>query len=303
MLSAVKSWKDSAQSPACSRKASPAGDLGQRPLQAAGLAGEDQGGQGGQGLERLVQDVRIRPVRLLLGRQVPPSARCPLPIHVPPAWRKVQVRAKRFPWSRIVGLLWAQRIGILGGTFDPIHVGHLVAAVNAKSALGLDRVLMVVANIPWQKAGSRAVSSAEDRLDLVAAAVGGVPGLEASRLEIDRGGESYTADTLAELHEAAPGDELFLIVGWDVVGDLTTWERHEEIKRLATLVVVNRPGAGPPSGLDEAGWRVAEVTVPNLEISSTDLRARAAGGRPLDYLVPEAAVRFIAARGMYAGGG
>ena len=84
---------------------------------------------------------------------------------------------------------------------------------------------------------------------------------------------------------------------------MTTWERHEEIQRLATLVVVNRPGAGRPRGLDDDGWRVAEVTVPNLEISSTDLRARAADGRPLDYLVPEAAVRCIRARGMYAGGG
>jgi nicotinate-nucleotide adenylyltransferase len=195
-----------------------------------------------------------------------------------------------------------QRVGIFGGTFDPIHVGHLVAAVNAKDALQLDRVLMVVANVPWQKAGERAVSSAEDRLALVEAAVGDVAGLEASRLEIDRGGDSYTADTLAELHATDPSDELFLIVGWDVAGDLATWERHEEIQRLATLVVVNRPGAGHPSGLDDFGWRVVEVPVPNLEISSTDLRARAADGRPLDYLVPEAAVRFIRSRGMYAGG-
>jgi nicotinate-nucleotide adenylyltransferase len=195
-----------------------------------------------------------------------------------------------------------QRVGIFGGTFDPIHVGHLVAAVNAKDALGMDRVLLVVANVPWQKADLRAVSSAEDRLALVDAAVGDVPGLEASRLEIDRGGESYTADTLSELRQSGPNDELFLIVGWDVAGDLATWERHEEIQRLATLVVVNRPGAGHPQGLDDDGWRVVEVTVPNLEISSTDLRARALDGRPLDYLVPESAVRCIRARGMYATG-
>jgi nicotinate-nucleotide adenylyltransferase len=203
----------------------------------------------------------------------------------------------------IVGPIMGARIGIFGGTFDPIHVGHLVAAVNAKSALHLDRVLLVVANVPWQKAGVRAVSSADDRLALVEAAVGDVPGLEASRLEIDRGGESYTADTLAELHRAGPDDELFLIVGWDVAGELATWERHEEIQKLATLVVVNRPGAGRPPGLDEQSSRVVEVTVPNLEISSTDLRARAADGRPLDFLVPGAAVRCIRARGMYAGGG
>jgi nicotinate-nucleotide adenylyltransferase len=197
----------------------------------------------------------------------------------------------------------SQRIGIFGGTFDPIHVGHLVAAVNARSVLALDRVLLVVANVPWQKADLRAVSSAEDRLALVEAAVGDVPGLEASRLEIDRGGESYTADTLVELHRTGPENELFLIVGWDVASELTTWERHDELRHLATLVVVNRPGAGRPQGLDDQWKRVIEVPVPNLEISSTDLRARAADGRPLDYLVPEAAVRCIRARGMYAGVG
>jgi nicotinate-nucleotide adenylyltransferase len=204
------------------------------------------------------------------------------------------------PYRRAV---MGQRIGIFGGTFDPIHVGHLVAAVNAKHALRLDRVLMVVANIPWQKAGDRAVSSAADRLALVEAAVGDVPGLEASRIEIERGGESYTADTLLELHQACPDDELYLIIGWDAAAVLTTWARHEKIQRLATLVVVNRPGSGRPHGLNDEGWNVVEVTVPNLEISSTDLRARAADGRPLDYLVPESAVRFLRARGMYAGGG
>jgi nicotinate-nucleotide adenylyltransferase len=196
----------------------------------------------------------------------------------------------------------SSRIGVLGGTFDPVHIGHLVAAVNARSALDLDRVILMVANVPWQKAGQRTVTSAEDRLAMVEAAVGNVPGLEASRLEIDRGGDSYTADTLAELGEANPGAELFLIVGWDVAAELTTWDRWEEIQRLATLVVVNRPGAGRPAGLDGEGWRVEEVTVPNLEISSTDLRERAATGRPLDYLMPEAAVHCLRARGLYATG-
>jgi nicotinate-nucleotide adenylyltransferase len=196
-----------------------------------------------------------------------------------------------------------QRIGVFGGTFDPIHVGHLVAAVNARDAVGLDRVILMVANIPWQKTGTRAVSTALDRLALVEAAVGGVRGLEAGRMEIDRGGESYTSDTLALMHEASPGDELFLIVGWDVAADLTSWERLEEIQGLATLVVVNRPGSGRPRALEDAGWRVVEVTVPNLEISSTDLRGRAAEGRPLDYLIPEAGVRCIRSRGMYAGRG
>jgi nicotinate-nucleotide adenylyltransferase len=196
-----------------------------------------------------------------------------------------------------------QRVGVFGGTFDPIHVGHLVAAVNAKHALDLDRVIMMVANVPWQKAGLRVVSTAEDRFALVEAAVGDVPGVEAGRLEIDRGGASYTADTLAHMQAAAPGDQLFLVVGWDVARELSSWDRRDEIQALVTLVVVNRPGTRRPRGLDEEGWRVEEVTVPNLEISSTDLRARAADGRPLDYLVPDAAVRCIRARGMYADGG
>ncbi|HET6916671.1 MAG TPA: nicotinate-nucleotide adenylyltransferase [Acidimicrobiales bacterium] len=196
-----------------------------------------------------------------------------------------------------------ERIGIFGGTFDPIHVGHLVAAINAKHALSLDRVVLMVANVPWQKTGTRTVSSAADRLALVEAAVGDVPGLEAGRMEVERGGESFTADTLAQWHGERPADDLFLIVGWDVAGELATWERGAEIRRLSTLVVVNRPGSGPPKSLEDEGWKVAEVTVPNLEISSTDLRARAAEGRPLDYLIPEAAVRCIRARRMYAVGG
>jgi nicotinate-nucleotide adenylyltransferase len=191
-----------------------------------------------------------------------------------------------------------ERIGVFGGTFDPVHVGHLVAAVNARHALDLDRVILMVANVPWQKVGLRTVSSAEDRLALVEAAVGDVPGLEAGRLEIDRGGESHTADTLADLHALHPDAELCLIVGWDVAGGLTTWDRWEVIQRLATLVVVNRPGTTRPSSL--TGWRVEEVTIPALEISSTDLRARAVDGRPLDYLVPEAAVRCIRTRALYA---
>jgi nicotinate-nucleotide adenylyltransferase len=194
----------------------------------------------------------------------------------------------------------AYRIGIFGGTFDPIHVGHLVAAVNARHDLGLSRVVLIVANIPWQKAGGRMVTPAEDRFEMVKAAVGGVPGLEASRLEIDRGGPSYTADTVSQLAAENPGAELFVIVGWDVSAELSSWERLDEVREMANLVVVNRPGTPPPVGLRQLGWRLEQVTVPNLEISSTDLRARAASGRPLDYLIPEAAVRVIRQRGLYS---
>jgi len=197
----------------------------------------------------------------------------------------------------------AERIGIFGGTFDPIHVGHLVAAVNAHHDLGLDRVVLVVANVPWQKVGARKVTPAEDRLEMVTAAVDGVPGLEASRLDNHRGGPSYTADTVSQLAAMNPGAELFVIVGWDVSAELSSWERLGEVRDMASLVVVNRPGTAPPVGLRQLGWRLEQVSVPNLEISSTDLRARAALGRPLDYLVPEAVVRVIRQRGLYAGGG
>jgi nicotinate-nucleotide adenylyltransferase len=198
-----------------------------------------------------------------------------------------------------------RRVGIFGGTFDPVHVGHLVAAVNARHALDLDEVLLVVANEPWQKTGGRPVTPAADRLALVAAAVEGIDGISVSDIEIARGGPSYTADTVVELGGLAPPEEieLFVIVGADVVPGLSTWERIEEVAKLATLVVVNRPGAevddvdGPARAL---GFRTVGIVIPALEISSTDLRDRAATARPLDFLVPEAAIRVIRERGLYA---
>jgi nicotinate-nucleotide adenylyltransferase len=195
------------------------------------------------------------------------------------------------------------RIGVFGGTFDPIHVGHLVAAVNARHTLDLDRVLFVVANEPWQKVGDRPVSPALDRLALVDAALGDVDGLEASRLEIDRGGPSYTIDTIEELRRLEPMADLYLIVGADVIAGLATWERLDDVRRESTMVVVNRPGSTPVlPGRDGrlTGWNAVAIEIPALEISSTDLRERAATGRPLDYLIPEGAVRMIKERGMYA---
>jgi len=195
------------------------------------------------------------------------------------------------------------RIGVFGGTFDPIHVGHLVAAVNARHTLGLDRVLFVVANEPWQKVGDRPVSPALDRLALVDAALGDVDGLEASRLEIDRGGPSYTVDTIEELRRLEPTADLYLIVGADVIAGLATWERLDDVRRETTMVVVNRPGSTPVlPGQDGplAGWNAVAIEIPALEISSTDLRERAATGRPLDDLIPEGAVRMIKQRGLYA---
>ena len=189
------------------------------------------------------------------------------------------------------------RIGVFGGTFDPIHVGHLVTAVNVRHSLRLDRLLLVVANDPWQKAGTVA-TPAEDRLAMVRAAVGDVEGLEASDVELRRGGRSYTADTLAELAGANPGAELFLVVGSDAAAGLPTWEQVERVRALATLVVVTRPGA--EDALPPGGWDHVRLEVPRLEVSSTDLRARFADGRPLDYLVTQPVQDLIRARGLYA---
>ena len=193
------------------------------------------------------------------------------------------------------------RLGIFGGTFDPIHVGHLVLAVNVRHELALDTVLVVPANQPWQKAGSRVITPAEDRFALVEAAVRGVEGVEASRLEIDRGGTSYTADTLAELRAEHPDAELFVVVGSDAAAGLSTWERAEEVRRESTIVVVGRPGSEVDQPLP--GWRWAWVRMPLLEISSSDLRARFADGRPVDFLITEPVIECIRARGLYTAPG
>ncbi len=188
------------------------------------------------------------------------------------------------------------RIGLFGGTFDPPHVGHLVTAVNVRYALDLDAVVLMVANSPWQKHGTRTISPAEDRLAMVEAAVADVDGLVAGDAEIRRGGSSFTADTLASLADTYPDAELFTIVGDDAASGLTTWERHEEVVAQSRLVVVDRPGEPVelPAGFD---W--LRVEVPRLEVSSTDLRARVLDGRPLDYLVTEPVLGIIAARNLY----
>ena len=190
------------------------------------------------------------------------------------------------------------RIGVFGGTFDPVHIGHLVTAANVRHALRLDRLLLVVANDPWQKTGvGRQVTPAADRLAMVKAAVADVEGLIASDLELHRGGPSFMADTLAELAESEPGASLFLVVGADAAAGLDTWERPEQIRELATLAVVDRPGIDRPEA--PPGWRVERIEVPQLEVSSSDIRQRVCEGAPLDWLVPDAVVRLIRERGLY----
>lgn len=190
----------------------------------------------------------------------------------------------------------SERLGVFGGTFDPIHVGHLVTAVNVRHSLGLEHVHLVVANDPWQKSGTVGTPAA-DRLAMVAAAVADVPGLVASDIEIRRGSVSFTADTLRDLGDEHPGAELFLILGSDAAAGLLSWERVEEVRERATLVVVARPGAetmAPP-----VGWSYHRLEVPRLEVSSTDLRARFVDGRPLEWLVTAPVQQVIRERGLY----
>ncbi len=190
-----------------------------------------------------------------------------------------------------------ERVGVFGGTFDPPHVGHLVLAVNARFELRLDRLLLVVANDPWQKSSVRTVSSATDRLAMVQAAVRGVAGLEASALEIERGGTSFTADTLAALRDEDPSRELVLVIGSDAAAGLPTWERIDEVRSLASIVVATRPGA--EDGRPPPGWDWIRIETPRLEVSSTDLRARFADGRPLDYLITAEVIECIEQRRLY----
>jgi nicotinate-nucleotide adenylyltransferase len=197
----------------------------------------------------------------------------------------------------------AERLGLLGGTFDPPHLGHVAAALQVRQVLSLDRVLLVVANDPWQKSPLRDVTPAADRLAMVEAAVAGLDGVEASRIELDRGGPSYTVDTVEQLlAEAAaagtPAPELFVIVGADIVPTLPTWHRMDDLARLVTLVVVARPHAAVPSA--PAGWRTEVIDGLDFDVSSSQIRERLEGGLPAGEMVPEAVGHCIRRRGLYA---
>jgi nicotinate-nucleotide adenylyltransferase len=188
-----------------------------------------------------------------------------------------------------------ERLGVFGGTFDPVHIGHVVVATEVRAQLGLDRVLLMVAGDPWQKRG-KVVASADQRLQLVEAAIEGIEGVESSPIEIERNAPTVTADTLETL--AGPDRELFLVLGADAVANMPTWRRLEETRALATVVVVERLGdahSEPPG----PGWQVQRVEIPRLDIASTDLRDRLRHGRPVDGLVPPAVLRTIRANGLY----
>jgi nicotinate-nucleotide adenylyltransferase len=187
----------------------------------------------------------------------------------------------------------------MGGTFDPVHVAHLAAAAAARDQLGLAEVLVVVAGNPWQKHG-HVEAPAEDRFDMVVAAINGVEGLEASRLEIDRDGPTFTIDTVEALRAASPGTDLVLIVGADAAASMESWHRAGELRAAVTLAIVDREHAAPTA--PPPGWRCEHVRMPRLDVSSTDLRRRIAAGESVEFLVPTPAARILRARALYTGG-
>jgi nicotinate-nucleotide adenylyltransferase len=188
------------------------------------------------------------------------------------------------------------RIGIFGGTFDPPHVGHLIAAQEVYEQLGLDRLLLIPAAVPPHKR-DETVSPGEVRLEMLRAAVAGDDRFEVSEVELERDGPSYTVDTLRALRTDHPDAELFLAMGADQLDAFDTWKAPDEIVGLATLVTFGRSGTEPESG----GRPVTRVEVPEIDISSTLIRQRVARGAPIRYLVAAGVESIIRASALYRG--
>jgi nicotinate-nucleotide adenylyltransferase len=189
------------------------------------------------------------------------------------------------------------RVGVMGGTFDPIHHGHLVAASEVSHRFALDEVLFVPTGEPWQK-GGRQVSPAEDRYLMTVVATASNPRFSVDRVDIDRPGPTYTVDTLRDLHARMPDAELFFITGADALAQILSWHKVDELFELAHFVGVTRPGyelgdAHLPRGA------VSLVEVPAMAISSSECRDRVAEGRPVWYLVPDGVVQYISKRRLY----
>lgn len=188
-----------------------------------------------------------------------------------------------------------RRIGVMGGTFDPIHHGHLVAASEVASSFDLDEVVFVPTGRPWQKSN---VSPTEHRYLMTVIATASNPRFTVSRVDIDRVGATYTVDTLRDLHSQWPDAELFFISGADAVEQIFSWKDVAKLWDLAHFIAVSRPGHELSlSGL--SGEHVSLLEVPALSISSTDCRARVGRGDPVWYLVPDGVVQYIAKYGLY----
>ncbi|OFT85071.1 nicotinate-nucleotide adenylyltransferase [Corynebacterium sp. HMSC29G08] len=192
------------------------------------------------------------------------------------------------------------RIGVMGGTFDPIHHGHLVAASEAAHRFALDEVVFVPTGQPWQKAG-RQISPAEDRYLMTVIATASNPRFTVSRVDIDRAGPTYTIDTLRDLREVYPDAQFYFITGADALSSIMSWHDWDKMFQLAEFVGVTRPGYELtedmlPADIQE---RVHLIDIPAMAISSTDCRERASQGRPVWYLVPDGVVQYIAKHGLY----
>lgn len=192
------------------------------------------------------------------------------------------------------------RIGLMGGTFDPVHHGHLVAAEEVRVAFDLERVLFVPAGDPWQKSGE-GVTPVDHRLAMTRRAVADNPSFEVSTVDIDRAGPTYTMDTLRDIGSAHPKAELFFITGADAMLEVLTWRSPEQTLAMATFVAVTRPGYDMTQIPAELPKGALTLEIPALAISSTDIRERVAAGRPIRYLVPDAVAAYIADHGLYRG--
>jgi nicotinate-nucleotide adenylyltransferase len=198
------------------------------------------------------------------------------------------------------------RLGLYGGTFDPIHLGHLILAEQCLEACGLDRVWLIVAGSPPHKPGGR--TPVGHRLEMVGIAIAGHPAFAASDIEAKRPGPHYSVETLESIRRDHPDDELFFLIGADSLADLPTWREPERIARLATIVVVNRPGIeeADPARLPDFGpgsYPLAWVSIPPVGIASSDLRRRLAEGWSIRYMVPRGVEAYIEAHGLYRDAG
>ncbi|MFM1957604.1 MAG: hypothetical protein RLZ41_1003 [Actinomycetota bacterium] len=189
------------------------------------------------------------------------------------------------------------RLGVMGGTFDPIHYGHLVAASEAASAFELDKVLFVPTGEPWQK---QTITDAEHRLAMTKLAIDGNSLFEISTVDVRRAGPTYTLDTLRDIHESNPEADVFFITGADSIAQIDSWKDSSQIWPLAHFVGVTRPGHSLEVPKSAAG-EVSLLEIPALAISSTDIRARVESGKPIDYLLPNSVIDYIHANHLYQG--